>query len=111
MSTPSVSRPATPLPNDLVSLKINATSMRAPSSASSTAESGDIDISDLDSDLDPDELLSKYLSIKTRIYEIQPEVFEQAPRKSKASHRGKAAAVRTASPAVLKLQRQLQQIE
>lgn len=59
----------------------------------------DIDVSDLDSDLDPSEMLSTYLSVKTRLFEIRPDLAIQGevvaenlaettrPRRKKHPHR------------------------
>lgn len=74
----------------------------------------DIEVSDLDSDMEPEELLSKYLSITVTLYELNPEVFTTSSSKSRAAWKKdniKPSAAGTRSPGVLKLQKRLQQIE
>ncbi|KAF2839488.1 ATP-dependent RNA helicase A [Patellaria atrata CBS 101060] len=74
----------------------------------------DIEVSDLDSDLEPDELLSTYLKIKSRLFDINPEFGEdQASKvtKSKRKSQGTSVSSVPSSPGISKLLRQLQQIE
>lgn len=75
-------------------------------------EGGDIPVSDLDSDMEPDELLSTYLRTKTRLYEINP--LSQEP----ASKRGRGQRAKTGPNGVSppsrgesKLHQKLQKIE
>lgn len=68
-------------------------------------------VSDIDSDVDLDELVPTYLKIKGRLYEIDPDLVELNPRK-KGSKGKKAAPPKTAqSPRIRKLLSQLQQLE
>lgn len=46
----------------------------APTTATPSEEE-DVNVSDLDSDLDPDELLSTHLATREKLYELQPELF------------------------------------
>lgn len=89
-------------------------SKKAPGPGLSTpAESdhSDIHVSDIDSDIDLDELVPTYLKIKGKLYEIDPELVEVNPRK-KGSKSKKAAPVKTVqSTKVRKLLSQLQQLE
>ncbi|EME42186.1 hypothetical protein DOTSEDRAFT_175071 [Dothistroma septosporum NZE10] len=48
-------------------------------------ETDDIDVSDVESDLEPDELLSVYLRTKARLYRLNPESETGQSRKSKSS--------------------------
>jgi ATP-dependent RNA helicase DHX29 len=72
----------------------------------------DVDVSDLDSDLELDELIPAYLKIKGKLYEIDPSLVETAARKqSKGSKSKKATPSQAAqTPAARKLLSQLQQI-
>jgi len=85
------------------------------SSMAKVAESDNSDaaISDLDSDLEPDELVPTYLKIKGRIFELDPDVLETKPSKSKASKSRslEPKPAPRASAAVRKLLSQLQKLE
>lgn len=87
---------------------------KAPTSGPPTpAESdhSDVHISDIDSDIDLDELVPTYLKIKGKLYEIDPELVEANPRK-KGSKGKKAIPAKTVqSPKIRKLLSQLQQLE
>ncbi|KAL4925908.1 putative ATP dependent RNA helicase [Aspergillus undulatus] len=61
---------------------------------------------DSDSSLDPDTLVPTYLDLQTRLYNLQPEIYEK-PKKGK---KGQAAAA-TDDPQALKLQRKISSIE
>lgn len=75
------------------------------------SDHSDIQVSDIDSDIDLDELVPTYLKIKGKLYEIDPELVETNPRK-KGSKVKKAAPAKTAlSPKTRKLLSQLQQLE
>jgi len=77
----------------------------APTTAAPSDEE-DIEVSDLDSDLEPDELLSTHLAAREKLYELQPDLF-MSNGKSKA----KSGPVSIASPAIKRLQTKLQKIE
>ncbi|KAB8345982.1 hypothetical protein FH972_023034 [Carpinus fangiana] len=74
-------------------------------------EKDDLEVSDLDSDMEPDEILSKWLTTKARIYEARPDLFEDG--KSKTRKKGPKApdAPRPLSSGVRKLQQNLAQLE
>jgi ATP-dependent RNA helicase DHX29 len=119
ISTPDVSRPVSPLPETSTSKNSSnkgpesATTNAAPSGLPTPAESdhSDVQVSDIDSDIDLDELVPTYLKIKGKLFEIDPELVEVNPRK-KGGKGKKATSVKTVqSPKVRKLLSQLQQIE
>jgi ATP-dependent RNA helicase DHX29 len=72
----------------------------------------DVDVSDLDSDLELDELIPAYLKIKGKLYEIDPDLVETTTRKQSKGSKSKKAipSQTTQSPATRKLLSQLQQI-
>ncbi|KAJ4311099.1 hypothetical protein N0V94_008115 [Neodidymelliopsis sp. IMI 364377] len=119
ISTPDVSRPVSPLPETSTSKNSSnkapesATTNTVPSELPTPAESdhSDVQVSDIDSDIDLDELVPMYLKIKGKLFEIDPELVEVNPRK-KGGKGKKVTAVKTVqSPKVRKLLSQLQQIE
>jgi ATP-dependent RNA helicase DHX29 len=71
-----------------------------------------VDVSDLDSDLELDELVPTYLKIKGKLYEIDPSLVEATSRKQTKGSKSKKGSPNqpTQSPAVRKLLSQLQQI-
>jgi ATP-dependent RNA helicase DHX29 len=93
----------------------NGATPRAPKPevlASAEQENGDLQISDIDSDIELDELVPTYLKVKSKLYEIDPGLVDANPRKSKGSKAKKAAPAKAAHPpSVRKLLSQLQQIE
>lgn len=78
----------------------------APTTAAPSDEEDDIVISDLDSDLEPDELLFTHLAAREKLYELQPELF-MINGKSKA----KPGSNSSTSSTVKRLQTKLQKIE
>ena len=80
---------------------------------STDPEVSDVAVSDLDSDLEPDQLVPTYIKIKGKLFEIDPDAAE--PRSRKQAKGGKGRNVATAntvqSPAVRKLLSQLQLLE
>ena len=71
----------------------------------------DVQVSDVESDLDPDEMLSTYLRTKLRLYERDPLLVNDSTRKSK-NQRGKGTpSPRKATPGESKLQQRLKSIE
>ncbi|KAE8349994.1 P-loop containing nucleoside triphosphate hydrolase protein [Aspergillus coremiiformis] len=64
---------------------------------------------DSDSSLDPDILLPKYLELQTRLYHLQPEIFDK-PKKGKKSVRG-TIELDTNEPQVAKIRRKIAGIE
>lgn len=77
-------------------------------------ESDDIEVSDVDSDLDPDEMLSTYLRTKLRLFERNPDLAQDArpngKRAAKQSH-SNGSAVHGPSPGEMKLQQRLKTLE
>ncbi|TKA30499.1 hypothetical protein B0A50_02727 [Salinomyces thailandicus] len=78
--------------------------------ASVPTEEEDIDVSDVESDVEPDELLSTYLRTKARLYELNPALDDAQVKKKRAP------ATKPAVPAAVgsgqrKLQQKLQKIE
>ncbi|KAJ4395260.1 hypothetical protein N0V91_010962 [Didymella pomorum] len=117
--TPEVSRSASPIPDASTSQNGSAVpsgdkSKQTPASGLPTpadSDHSDVQVSDIDSDVDLDELVPTYLKIKGRLYEIDPDLVELNPRK-KGSKGKKAAPPKTAqSPRIRKLLSQLQQLE
>jgi ATP-dependent RNA helicase DHX29 len=78
---------------------------------STPAESdfSDIAISDLDSDLDEDQLVPTYLKIRGRLFEIDPDIVEVKSRKQMKLSKGRN--VKSHPLAVRKLLSQLHQVE
>lgn len=81
--------------------------------SSTTAESGPDDphVSDIDSDIDLDELVPTYLKVKGKLYEIDPELVEVNPKKKSSKGKKPTPPKKPQSPAVRKLLSQLQQLE
>lgn len=74
----------------------------------------DVQVSDVESDLDPDEMLSTYLRTKLRLYERNPSLVNESSSSSKKSksQRGKPApSPHKATPGESKLQQRLRSIE
>lgn len=80
--------------------------------AATTSETIDVAVSDLDSDMEPDQLVPKYLSIKGKLFEIDPEAVDPKPRKQAKGAKGRNAQSNVVQPpAVRKLTSQLQRLE
>ncbi|KAE8862961.1 hypothetical protein PTNB29_05523 [Pyrenophora teres f. teres] len=74
-------------------------------------EQDDTHVSDLDSDLELDELIPAYLKIKGKLFEIDPQLVDTTTRKpAKGAKSKKSAPVAVQTPAVRKLLSQLQQL-
>jgi ATP-dependent RNA helicase DHX29 len=87
----------------------NSSSIPDRSKESSTRTEVDINVSDVESDLEPDELLSVYLRTKSRLFEINPEAQRQAGR-----GRGKSTKMTLQTDKTLaerKLEQRIQKIE
>lgn len=77
-----------------------------------TPEGTDAAVSDLDSDLEPDQLIPTYLKVKSKLFEIDPESLDAKPRKAPKTAKGRNDRTTPISSAtVRKLQAQLQQLE
>ncbi len=106
---------ATPPPQSPVNGE--TTSRALPSAAAlndpttTQSDESDISVSDLDSDLELDELVPAYLKIKGKLFEIDPQLVDASTRKPpKGAKSKKSAPVPAQSPAVRKLLSQLQQL-
>ncbi|KAH0543279.1 hypothetical protein FGG08_002342 [Glutinoglossum americanum] len=69
--------------------------------------------SDQESDLEPDELISSYLSIKSQLYELQPHLIRSFPRtrKSKLPRSNHSADESSTTPEIKRLLNKLKKIE
>lgn len=75
------------------------------------AVNDDVQVSDLDSDLELDELIPLYLRIRAKLYEIDPQLDDTTSRKSTRGAKSRKAGPATPqSPAARKLLSQLQQL-
>jgi ATP-dependent RNA helicase DHX29 len=118
--SPQSSRPPTPdvdskaLANDANSGSIpkQATpGTTPPGSAAPDTENSDVAISDLDSDIEPDEVVPTYLKIKGRLFEIDPDALDANAGKSRKKSKARGPVDKAEPPAVRKLRSQLQQLE
>lgn len=118
--SPQSSRAPTPdvdskaLTNDTNSGSISkqtAPGTMPPGSAAPDTESSDVAISDLDSDIEPDEVVPTYLKIKSRLFEIDPDALDANAGKSRKKSKARGPVNKPESPAVRKLRSQLQQLE
>ncbi|KAH0292496.1 ATP-dependent RNA helicase A, partial [Aureobasidium sp. EXF-3399] len=71
----------------------------------------DIQVSDVESDLDPDEMLSTYLRTKLRLYERNPLLVNDSTKKPKKQQGNGTPSPRKATPGESKLQQRLKSIE
>ena len=70
----------------------------------------DIVVSDLELDLEPDELVPRYLKIKSQLYEVRPDLVDQ--HKDSKSKKSRTTGYTTPiSPGVAKIQKQMKQLE
>ncbi|KAF4540916.1 Helicase [Lasiodiplodia theobromae] len=72
----------------------------------------DFDVSDLDSDMEPDQLLETYINAKSRLFQLNPDLVATVNSRSKSTKKSRGAP-KTAplSGGALKLQKKIQQIE
>jgi ATP-dependent RNA helicase DHX29 len=77
------------------------------------SDQSDATVSDLDSDLEPNQLVPTYLKIKGKLFEIDPESVDVKPKKTPKGGKGRNSKplLTVQSPAVRKLRSQLQQLE
>ncbi|RMX95329.1 hypothetical protein D0867_13539 [Hortaea werneckii] len=73
-------------------------------------EEDDVDVSDVDSDVEPDELLAVYLRTRAKLYELNPAIEENSGKK-KGPTKGKPPVQPNMSSGQKKLQQKLQKIE
>jgi ATP-dependent RNA helicase DHX29 len=89
----------------------NSLSTTQPTSTES--DHNEVFVSDLDSDLEPDQLIPTYIKVKSKLFELSPDVVDAPVRKQAKKGKGKGPKILDApkSPAVRKLMSQLQQLE
>ncbi|KAF2687783.1 ATP-dependent RNA helicase A [Lentithecium fluviatile CBS 122367] len=124
--SPNPSRPGTPLPNASVdgpianknpnneaSKLLTKTQPVSTNNTPAKSEHSDVFVSDLDSDLEPDQLVPTYIKIKGKLFEIDPNAVDAKSRKQPRGGKGRHTKQPTAvqSPAIRKLLSQLQQLE
>ncbi|KAF2101998.1 ATP dependent RNA helicase-like protein [Rhizodiscina lignyota] len=81
-------------------------------SIASTEPTSTPDVSDVDSDLEPDELIPVYISLRVKLFLLQPDMNDQiSSSKGKAKKQNLVASRSPLSPAAVKIQRQLAKIE
>ncbi|KAK6005188.1 hypothetical protein QM012_007967 [Aureobasidium pullulans] len=71
----------------------------------------DVEVSDVESDLDPDEMLSTYLRTKLRLYERNPSLVNDSTKKSKTQRGKTTLSPQKPTPGESKLQQRLKSIE
>ncbi|KAH0388309.1 ATP-dependent RNA helicase A, partial [Aureobasidium melanogenum] len=71
----------------------------------------DVEVSDVESDLDPDEMLSTYLRTKLRLYERNPSLVNDPTKKSKFQRGKTTPSPQKPTPGESKLQQRLKSIE
>ncbi|KAF2147405.1 uncharacterized protein K452DRAFT_282402 [Aplosporella prunicola CBS 121167] len=109
-NSPSKRHPATDSPaSDRNPVKQSPASNQA--QAKESAPEDDVDVSDLDSDMEPDQLLSTYLDVKSRLFHINPELVAAPSKSSKGKKSKNSKQSISLSPGALKLQQKLQKIE
>ena len=80
-------------------------------------EEARVDVSDLDSDMEPNEMLSCFLSTKAKLYDIRPDLVDGSShkkwnkRRPGARHTESSTTPPIMTPAVKKLQQKLRRIE
>lgn len=93
----------------------NVSTPRSPSVASRSAVSPEAvntpEISDVESDLEPDQLLPVYISLRAKLFELQPEEGTSNSQKGKPKLQKGSMPASIQSPAVAKLQKQVAKIE
>jgi ATP-dependent RNA helicase DHX29 len=77
----------------------------------SDSGSGEPEISDLESDIEPDEIVPTYLKIKARLFDIDPDAVDASVGKPRKKPKGPGPTKKVESPAVRKLRSQLQQLQ
>lgn len=82
-----------------------------PAPADEQALDDGIEVSDIESDLEPDELLSVYLRTKARLYDLNPEAELNGGSKKKKTQKGQAPLKKEPGRGEKKLRQRLQKIE
>ncbi|EUC49799.1 hypothetical protein COCMIDRAFT_1429 [Bipolaris oryzae ATCC 44560] len=112
---PPPSRPVTPPSEPLPKTAATpgaSTPARANGFTPVENDQSDVQVSDIDSDIDSEDLIPTYLNIKSKLYEIDPQLVETNTRKSqKGAKSKKPEPISSQTPAVRKLLSQLQQLK
>ncbi|KAJ4992583.1 helicase associated domain-containing protein [Stagonosporopsis vannaccii] len=115
--TPDISRPVSPVePAVKIALtnRSDSSSRQTPTPEVSTPAESELDgvqVSDIDSDIDLEEIVPTYLKIKGKLYEIDPELVEASGRKKGSKGKKPIPAKAVQPPKVQKLLSQLQQLQ
>lgn len=108
-ATPTVSRPVTPTSQTDAAPYVPTPRVKKEPAKPEVDVAVDVEVSDLDSDLEPDQLVPTYIRIRGKLFAIDPESAEPKPTKGRG---GKGRSARPSqSPAVRKLLSQLQRLE
>ncbi|KAH7064760.1 ATP-dependent RNA helicase A [Macrophomina phaseolina] len=107
----SPKRSDTSTPDLIPSSKQKAVRTQQESSAAVQIDDN-FDVSDLDSDLEPDQLLETYLNVKSRLFQVNPDLAATPNPRSKSNKKTRGSQNATApTGGALKLQKKLQKIE
>jgi ATP-dependent RNA helicase DHX29 len=71
----------------------------------------DFDVSDVDTDIEPDELVSTYVATKARLFKLRPELVQENISKKKSFKGPPVRPEYSPSPGIRKLQQKLRRIE
>lgn len=95
-----------------VSVTHNSSKTSLIESSDRSYELDDVQVSDVDSDVEPDQLIDIYIRTKSRLYEINP-AFEDVPRKNIPRHTVKASMIvaNGVNSTVQKLEQKLRKIQ
>ncbi|KAH7354575.1 P-loop containing nucleoside triphosphate hydrolase protein [Pyrenochaeta sp. MPI-SDFR-AT-0127] len=124
VDTPDISRPATPSPEALANrirtldtshlntITTQASGVGTPGNSTPVdSDHSNNNVSDLDSDIDLDELVPAYLRIKSKLYEIDPKLVESDARRHPRNVKSKGTSPAShQTPTVRKLLSQLRQL-
>ena len=108
-TTPGISRSMTPVPEPPT--LTTTTEKEQPQVPDPAPAVPDIEVSDLDSDLEPDQLVPTWLQKKGKLFDLDPDSAEPKTSKSGKGGKGRKPANVPQSPAVRKLLAQVQRLE
>lgn len=100
--TPSPSRIPARLYDQSSQLQVNG---QQPSALETSDE--DVEVSDLDSDLEPDELVTAFVDTKSKLYRLRPDLVDGPNKESKKDARGHVLTAQPLSVGVQRLQAKL----
>jgi len=86
-----------------------STPSTAPTTGLPSEDEVEINVSDLESDLEPEELVTTYVASKTLLYELKPDLFDNGKKGSNKSQLVSSTPITL--PAIKKLQAKMQRIE